>query len=459
MADNLPHPSSFRDPSGFVFFHHHKYYRHIRSFYASDYQCLMKGPYQHLVDQGMLIPHQEIGENLTGDSDFFLTLLPEQIDFISYPYEWCFDQLKDTALLCLEIMKTSINHGLILKDASPFNFQLLRGKPVLIDTLSFEQYNPGLPWIAYRQFCEGFLFPLLINHYLGLDFQQLLAVYPDGIPASLTAKILPLKSRLSLGTWLHVFLQHSVSIHSKPDRNKFVSFTRDKMIRLLDHLYSMIGSLKYHGSAGKDWSRYYDGEHPEEYSVAKNRIFSDWVGEMQFSSALDLGTNLGIFAEILARNGAMVIATDMDSRCINQLYLKSRANAGKNIHPILADLAFAYSSGGFRQSERQSFSDRARMDLVSALAIIHHLVLIRNIPLVNLASYCSDLSKKYLIAEFIPLSDAKVQLMMTNKKTFHQPYDRNAFEMSFDPYFIIEQIQPIQGTERVMYKMKKRVFD
>ena len=48
-----------------------------------------------------------------------------------------------------------------LKDASAYNVQFLRGRPVLIDTLSFEPLRPG-PWVAYRQFCQHFYAPLLL---------------------------------------------------------------------------------------------------------------------------------------------------------------------------------------------------------------------------------------------------------------------------------------------------------
>ena len=455
MPESAGHPSSFRDPAGFVYFHDGKYYRHIHSSYASHYTALMKGPYQRLIDQGLLISHIELKENFTDETDFFLTLLPKQIDFISYPYEWCFDQLKDSALACLNMMKIGISEGLILKDANPFNFQLVDGRSALIDSLSFEIYNPDLPWIAYRQFCEGFLFPLMINHYLGQDFQQLLAIYPDGIPASLIAKILPWKSRFNLGTWLHVFLQHTINKKDKSGKARDISFSESKLVRMLDNLYSIISSLKFHSSAEQDWSGYYREAHDDMYIVEKLRIFERWIGELEFASALDIGTNLGIFAKALTRKGSRIIATDMDSRCINQLYLKIKDSGDKNVHPLIIDIANPPARGGFNNAERKSFSERAQSELVSALAVIHHLVLIRNIPLAGIASYFSSICSKSLIVEFVPLSDPKVQWMLSNKKTFHQPYNTEAFENAFLPFFLIEEMQKIPGTERVIYRMRK----
>jgi hypothetical protein len=455
MPEAFSHPSSFRDPAGFVFFYQGKFYRHIHSSYADHYKALMAGPYQNLISRQLLIPHDEIQENISGESDLYLTILPKQIDLISYPYEWCFDQLKDTALVCMEIMRISIDHGLILKDATPFNFQLLSGKPMLIDSLSFEQYDPGLPWIAYRQFCEGFLFPLMINHYLGQDFQQLLALYPDGIPASLAAKILPWKSRFSLGAWLHVFLQDVINKKGKAEKASEISFSKPKMLRMIEHLHSIISALKFHSSSGQDWSGYYQEAHDELYSFEKLKIFKIWLGEIEFASALDLGTNLGTFANALADKASRVVATDMDNRCINQLYLSMKISRKENMHPLITDLVNPPASGGFRNAERKSFSERARSDLVAALAIVHHLVLIRNIPFEGIASYCAELAQKFLIIEFVPITDPKVQLMISGKKIFHQPYNAEAFENAFAPYFLIEASVAIPGSERILYKMKK----
>ena len=82
---------------------------------------------------------------------------PKRVGFISYPYEWTFSELKDAALLTLDIQLRAMKRGMTLKDASAYNVQFEGGKPVLIDTLSFEKYDEARPWVAYRQFCQHFL--------------------------------------------------------------------------------------------------------------------------------------------------------------------------------------------------------------------------------------------------------------------------------------------------------------
>jgi hypothetical protein len=94
------HPASFKDPSGFVFKANSNYYRQVNKSYAEDYDLLMSsGLYKALTDKKLLIPHSEVNENFSQSPDWYKTLLPEQLPFISYPYEWSFDELKDAALV------------------------------------------------------------------------------------------------------------------------------------------------------------------------------------------------------------------------------------------------------------------------------------------------------------------------------------------------------------------------
>lgn len=48
----------------------------------------------------------------------YAVIRPELVPFISYPYEWCFSQLKEAALLTLEIQRRALARGFALRDAS-----------------------------------------------------------------------------------------------------------------------------------------------------------------------------------------------------------------------------------------------------------------------------------------------------------------------------------------------------
>ena len=105
----------------------------------------------------------------------------ESIPFISYPYEWSFDQLKDAALFHLNLMKAALEEGFVLKDSSAYNIQWRGSKPVFIDIPSFEPLAPGEPWVGYLQFCEMFLNPLLLSAHKGIRFQPWMRGRLDGI--------------------------------------------------------------------------------------------------------------------------------------------------------------------------------------------------------------------------------------------------------------------------------------
>ena len=97
-------PSSFRDPSGFLFYRNGSIYRQINHVYRDDYELLTSsGLYDSLVESELLIPHLELGKDHGLTDECSVVIKPELVPFISYPYEWCFSQLKDAALTTLEI--------------------------------------------------------------------------------------------------------------------------------------------------------------------------------------------------------------------------------------------------------------------------------------------------------------------------------------------------------------------
>ena len=111
-------PSSFRDPSGFLFTQNNRFYRQVNTVYRPHYEALMSsGLYETLVSQGLLVSHQEAERGLALTDKAYCVIEPEKIPFISYPYEWSFGQLKDAALATLKILRIAFEHGMVLKDA------------------------------------------------------------------------------------------------------------------------------------------------------------------------------------------------------------------------------------------------------------------------------------------------------------------------------------------------------
>lgn len=206
-------PSSFRDPSGFVFLHDGEIYRQVNASYRDHYDLLMSsGLYENLVKQDRLIAHTETQNKFGSSKDAYKILAPQRLELISYPYEWCFSQYQLAALLVLEIQKQALAHGMTLKDASAYNVQFRGTQPVWIDTLSFEKYSEGSPWVAYRQFCQHFLAPLALMSSVDLRFVHLMKSYIDGLPLDLASQMLPWTS------WLKPSLLIHLHLHSRAQR-------------------------------------------------------------------------------------------------------------------------------------------------------------------------------------------------------------------------------------------------
>jgi hypothetical protein len=453
-----PLASSFRDPSGFVFQKDGMIYRQVNSIFKEDFDFFISsGCYEHFVKNGWLIPHEEVTENLTGTANYYKTLKPEKIPFISYAYEWSFDMLKDAALLTLQMAKEGLSYGVLLKDATHFNIQWLHGKPVFIDTLSFEKYDTTKPWIAYRQFCENFLSPLLLIYYTQQPVQSLLAIYPEGIPLSITRSLLPWKSKFSFHTFLHIHLQERLASKKigkeLPQQN---NFSEKKLLRLFDSLQSLVTSLQWKNKP-TIWGSYYeDANERDNYIKQKKNIIRECINEIPpIKTAADLGANEGEFSVLLSQKNIQTVAIDSDPNAVNKFYKKIKKENEKKVLPLIIDLSNPSPAIGFNNNERISFLSRTDVDMVFALALIHHLSIGKNIPFEKIAASFKQITT-YLIIEFIPKEDEKIQLMVQQKKDIYNDYTLEIFETTFKDHFDIIKKEFIGDSGRIIYLMKKQ---
>ena len=459
MPQVIPIQASYRDNAGFVFEHEHKIYRCINKIYFAHYcQLLQSGLYKELTDTKRLISHEEVDTSffLQNNLDDVKIILPEQLPFISYPYEWSFDMWKDAAIVTLKVMQIALKKGMILKDATPFNIQFYNGRPVFIDTLSFEIYEEGKPWIAYRQFCECFLSPLLLMHYGHRDMAKFFMVYPDGIPLEITKSLLPLKSKFNLHVNMHILLHNKVSSISKhsPKSNKDFSFK--KLQILIKGLLDFVSSL----TPKKDkstWDDYYtDTIIQNQYLLHKKNIVAGFCELICFKKVIDLGANDGFFSMLLKEKAHSIIAVDFDSNCVNKLYKKIRNENILNIVPIVATLNLPSPAIGWANAERTSLTTRLDADLVLALALVHHLAISNNVPLTKIAEWFSKMGN-YLIVEFVPKNDEKVKQLLLHRTDIFFDYKIENFKAALSVYYNIIKEQKVGDTERLVFLMKRNL--
>ncbi|MBL7737698.1 MAG: hypothetical protein JNK14_00640 [Chitinophagaceae bacterium] len=453
------HPASYRDPSGFIFEKDGVLYRQVHLVFKEHFdRFIQSGCYDSLTKKGLLVSHGVIQENLSGSSEHYVTLQPEKISFISYPYEWSFDMLKDAALLTLQLLKEALAFDMILKDATPYNIQWHKGKLVFIDTLSFEKYEET-PWIAYRQFCECFLGLLLIMHYSKKQLPGLMLSWPEGIPLDIVAALIPKRSRFSLYTYLHIHLHARYAGKDNKKDSTTNKFSKQKLLNLAGSLESLISKLKTPAQKST-WSGYYEeAAQRNDYLEQKRKIVAEWVQEMAgIHTVADLGANEGEFSRILATKDIPVVAADFDPYCVNNLYRQIKNNKERYILPLVLDLSNPSPAIGVSNEERPSFIGRSGFDLVLALALIHHLAIGKNIPLDKIAAMFSRVGRQ-LIIEFVPKEDEKVQLMLQRKKDIYRQYDEVNFVKAFEHYFIREKKEMIGSGGRTLWLFKRRELE
>lgn len=451
--------ASFRDPSGYLFVQGGVLYRRISSSYKPHYDHLRSsGLYDKLVERRLLIRHEEVGAWVSENNGSYLDIMPERIAFISYPYEWSFSQLKDAGLLTLEIMKEALASGMILKDASAYNVQFHRGKPVLIDTLSFEKYAEGKPWIAYKQFCEHFLAPLAVMALRDIRLGQLLKWNLDGLPLNLASSLLPRRTFLKFGLLAHLHLHALSARHYSEKTNSSTSgriVTRDALLAIVASLHKAVEKLNWEPPKSQ-WVQYYSSEHnySTEAMEEKKQFVEECLDEIRPGSVVDLGANTGAFSRFAVRRGIETVSCDIDPGCVEISYRSARDHNEQHLLPLLIDLTNPSPAIGWDNRERLTITERVRGDIVFALALVHHLAISNNMPLESVAAYFAKFGR-YLVVEFVPKTDEMVRKMLSTREDIFQEYSREGFERAFEGYFKIVRSRDLKNSPRTLYLMER----
>ena len=434
-------PSSYKDSDGIVFYANNKVYRKINKSFIENYSSLNQiGIYKKLIEKEFLFPFSEVKI----ENEIYLE--SDKINFISYPYEWSFNQMKEAAIFHLELLEFCFNENISIKDSTPFNIQFFKGKPIFIDILSFEPYIENSPWNGYKQFCEMFLAPLILSNYFLGNWNRELMLNIEGLDLKKVSSILPFKAKFNSLSFFHI-IAHSRANNGKPTDVK-VEISKRKILSIIKHLKIGINELKAKENKS-NWKNYIDEmPYSTEKIELKKQTIKDFVGNNFYNQILDIGANNLVFAELLSSQSNEIISIDNDFVAVNEMLYKS-----KNILPLHIDISQATPSIGISLSERKSFFERINPDLTMALALIHHLFHSRNIPLNKIAEIFK-LCSNSLIIEFISDTD-EMFLKIQNKNNKHI-YNKNVFEDEFGKYFNIEKIVEIKVNKRYLYFLTKK---
>jgi ribosomal protein L11 methylase PrmA len=365
--------------------------------------------------------------------------------------------LQDAALATLAVQRKAVDHGMSLKDASAYNVQFCSGRPLLVDTLSFEVLREGEPWIAYRQFCQHFLAPLALMSYVNIELGKLLRTHIDGVPLEMASQLLPRRTLLKLSLLVHMHWHASAqrrfagtsTRQPRPGRQMNLNALRG----LADNLESAIRKLKWEPRQSA-WADY---EQTHVYSESawgdKRRLTEDFLERVRPNSVWDLGANVGTFSRLASERGIPTVAFDFDPGAVELSYRQIRDHEETHILPLVMDLTNPSPALGWEHRERASLEQRGPATAIFALALEHHLAISNNVPLERLARYLARLGE-WLLIEFIPKEDPQVQRLLVSREDIFDEYHREGFEAAFGSHFEIMRSDPVGDSGRLLYEMK-----
>lgn len=449
-------PSSFRDYDSILEFDDFFYYRSISENYFKHYDHFIKsGLKEYLLLNNYILPFNEIIANETEFDYCKIKLKTNKIPFISYPYEWSFEQFKEAALFTLKVNAIALEYGMILKDASMFNVQFIGCEPIFIDISSFEIYENGKPWQGYYQFCKHFYGPIFLASKKNGFIPKLLQYFIDGIPLKETVSLSNFTSLFSSGAFLHLYL-HSRNEGKLVNSKKNTKLSKSQLLNILNHLKDSINKLKQN-SKESIWNDYnQNNNYLQESKSDKSAIIQDYLGEINGHKALDLGANDGFYSSLLANKGYYTLVVDIDELAIDRAFTINKNKYRRSIHPLQVNLANPTPAIGWNNIERKSFWERCNVDVIQALAIIHHLTITHDISFEQIAKKISK-HTNYLIIEYVYPNDSQAQILLQNKPHHSSYYNLINFESAFESYFKLKRKSVIKGSERVLflYESKK----
>jgi ribosomal protein L11 methylase PrmA len=426
---------SFRDPAGRIFYYNEKVLRLLNKEGEKRYNFLKKkNLLDNCISNKFLIQSNEVDSN-----NFNLDSLKNKkiiehrkINYISYPYEWCFDQLKDAAIHHLNFHIFLLNNNATLIDGSAFNIQFEGYKPIFIDLLSIKEYQEGEYWKSHKQFCENFLNPLLLKSKKKIDFNNWFKGNLEGITTKDLNSILSFKDKFSFNIFTQVYLLNLLD--QKAIKNKKINldqiskkkFPKKSFLSMLSNMKNFIISLKIKKSRTlwDDYSK--NNTYKKKEEDIKKKIVKEFANRHKFKILADLGCNDGVYSKICLGNGCeYVVGFDYDLNAINNAY-KTSKDEKLNFLPLYFDASNPSSNLGWYQNERRGYMERLNFSGMLSLAFEHHLAIAKNIPLDQVLKWLINIAPHGLI-EFVPKNDETIKKMLILKGDIFNDYNEENF--------------------------------
>lgn len=465
MGGFQPLPGSFRDPSGSVYQVEGRILRTVNECFSRDFDFVTStGLFKTLATEGLLLPFEVMSSDVLGLSDPKPRYVLEapRLPFISYPYEWSFPALKAAALLHLRIHLQSLAVGVTLSDASAYNIQFQGNQPVFIDHLSFRRYLSGEMWVGHRQFCEQFLNPLLLRAFFGISHNAWYRGTQEGITTGEIRKLLKWRHCLKWNVLTHVVLQDLFQKTSTKNTKSLqdhslaqASFPLSSFKAMLEKMFHWISQLTPLNKGESTW-----GDYDKTCSYSSTEIQSKKQFILEFAQTVqpaliwDFGCNTGEYSEAALNGGARnVVGFDFDQGALDGSYRRA-VERRLSFQALFMDAANPSPNQGWNGHERESLQSRASADAILALALVHHLAIARNIPLVQVVNWLITLAPQGVI-EFVPKNDPMVQELLSLRQDIFPDYTAEHFMALLEKKAVIIKNEIVSKSGRVLVWFKR----
>ena len=455
-------PGSYRDPSGRVLTSGKRVFRAVFEPGREGFErALAAGVFDRSIARSQLLGLRQVDPQVVpGISPTPCYLLEHPwLDFVSYPYEWCFSALKSAALMHLNLQLDLLAEGFALSDATAYNVQFNGTRPVFIDHLSIVPYTDGEQWLAHRQFTMQFLAPLILWAKKGIAPNPWYRGSLEGVPPEDLLPLLSFRDKLSFTVIAHIVgqsrLQARAIAAGENSQDPRASLPAKRFEAILIGLRDYIAGLSL-PNAKTVWSDYdTNNSYDAEMAATKHAFVAKLAAEIQPAQLFDIGCNSGDYTQTAIDHGARhVVGFDFDFGALEQAFARfSKADAP--VLPLWLDATNPSPAQGWAHAERKSFSQRSQADSLIALAVIHHLAIARNVPLEMAVDWLMSLAPTGII-EFPDKSDAMVRRLLSTRKDIFPDYTEQAFVSHVGARGRIVESQRIESGSRLLLRYDRR---
>jgi SAM-dependent methyltransferase len=455
MSEGFRVEATFRDPAGSLTLEGDHAVRSVRpEFEASTMDFVLSDFYRAAIERGEMVD-TEVREAAQG-----LRLIHPRVRIVTYPWEWTASQWLAAAELTLRLCELAVADGWILKDATPLNILFVGPQPVLVDVLSFERRSAGTSlWLAYGQYVRTFLLPLVMRKLLAWPLEMSM-FRRDGYEPSELYAALGWGQRLKPDVFWPITLPAlldkrgggkagGVAAKKVSDDGLAVHTLQRTLAGLRKRTRGAVREV-----AKSEWSEY--ASTLQHYSADDAAMKKQWVREvlqeLRPAVVLDVGANTGEFSALAAECGAEVVALERDAEAAERI-----AQRGwERVLAVHADLARPTPAVGWGNRESASLLSRlaGQFDCVMMLAVIHHLLLLEQIPLRAICELASTLTQRWLIVEWVPVTDPMFVSLMRGREELYGALCEEDLFGACEGLFTMKQ-REVLGNGRVLLLLER----